>query len=148
MDHQQLRTIGWKPFFQRQLSSDELEATVVARVAAHHGSQVLLLGEAGEFSIPTQLAEAAGEIAVGDWLVLTAPENRAVRRLERQTLLFRKASGEEVKPQVIVANLDTIFIVSSCNEEFNLSRIERYLALTRDITIGSLPKGRGEETYH
>ena len=89
-----------------------------------------MLGAAGEFRIPAQLAESAGDIAVGDWLVLTAEEHRAVQRLERQTLLYRKASGEEVKPQAIAANVDTIFIVSSCNEEFNLSRIERYLALT------------------
>ena len=137
MDNQQLSAIGWKPFFQQQVPPDGLEAVVVARVSAHYGSQVLLLGEAGEFRVPVQLAESAGEIAVGDWLVLDAEDNRAARRLERQTLLFRKASGEEIKPQVIAANLDTIFIVSSCNEDFNLSRIERYLALT--IQSGAVP---------
>jgi len=137
MDSQQLRAIGWKPFFQRQVASDELEAIVVARVSAHYGSQVLLLGEAGEFRIPVQLAESAGDIAVGDWLVLNAEDNRAVQLLERQTLLVRKAAGEEVKPQVIAANLDTIFIVCSCNEDFNLSRIERYLALA--IQAGAVP---------
>src|SRR6185503_10689544 len=63
--------------------------------------------------------------------------HRAIQRLERQTLLFRKGAGEEVKPQVIAANLDTAFIVSSCNEDFNLSRIERYLALT--IQAGAVP---------
>lgn len=110
---------------------------MVARVSAHHGSQVLMLGAAGEFRVPTQLAESAGEIAVGDWLVLTAKDHRAVERLERQTLLYRKASGEEVKPQLLAANVDTIFIVSSCNEDFNLSRIERYLALT--IQSGATP---------
>ena len=57
--------------------------------------------------------------------------------LNAQTLLCRKASGEEVKPQVIAANIDTIFVVSSCNEEFNLSRIERYLALT--LQAGAFP---------
>ena len=137
MDNHQLRAIGWKPFFEQQVSPEVLGTVVVARVSAHFGSQVLLVGAAGEFRIPVQLAESAGEIAVGDWLVLTAEDHRAVQRLERQTLLFRKASGEEVKPQVIAANVDTIFIVSSCNEEFNLSRIERYLALT--IQAGATP---------
>ena len=137
MDNHQLRAIGWKPFFEQQVSPDVLETVVIARVSAHFGSQVLLLGAAGEFRIPAQLAESTGEIAVGDWLVLTAEDHRAVQRLKRQTLLFRKASGEEVKPQVIAANVDTIFIVSSCNEEFNLSRIERYLALT--IQAGATP---------
>jgi ribosome biogenesis GTPase len=137
MDNRQLRAIGWKPFFEQQLSPERPGTVVVARVSAHFGSQVLLLGAAGEFRVPAQLAESAGDIAVGDWLVLTAEDRRAVQRLERQTLLFRKASGEEVKPQVIAANVDTIFIVSSCNEEFNLSRMERYLALI--IQAGATP---------
>lgn len=136
MDNHQLRAVGWKPCFEQQVAP-ELGKVVVARVSAHFGSQVLLLGAEGEFRVPAQLAESAGEIAVGDWLVLTAEDHRAVERLERQTLLYRKASGEEVKPQAIAANVDTIFIVSSCNEEFNLSRIERYLALT--IQAGATP---------
>lgn len=129
MTDRELHTIGWKPFFEQQILADEPEAVNVARVSAHHGSRVLLLGGDGEFSVPVQLAESAGDVAVGDWLVLDAKDNRAIQRLERQTLLFRKASGEEVKPQIIAANIDTIFIVSSCNEDFNPSRIERYLAL-------------------
>lgn len=124
-----LRAFGWKAFFEQQITPDLREHSVIARVSAHFGSQVLLLGESGEFRVPAQLAESAGEIAIGDWLVLTVAEHRAVQRLERQTLLFRKASGEEVRPQVMVANLDTIFIVSSCTEDFNVSRVERYLAL-------------------
>ncbi len=137
MDNHQLRTIGWKPCFEQQLAPAVLGTVVIARVSAHYGGQVLLLGAAGEFRIPVQLAESAGEIAVGDWLVLTATDHRAVQRLERQTLLFRKASGEEPKRQVFAANIDTIFIVSSCNEDFNLSRFERYLALT--LQAGATP---------
>ncbi len=141
-NNHRLRTIGWKPFFEQQLAPNELGNAVVARVSAHYGSQVLMLGAGGEFRIPTQLAQfsretAGGDIAVGDWLVLTDGDHRAVKRLERQTLLYRKASGEEVKPQVIAANVDTIFIVSSCNEDFNLSRIERYLALV--LQAGATP---------
>ncbi|MFB3107431.1 MAG: ribosome small subunit-dependent GTPase A [Pseudomonadales bacterium] len=137
MDNDKLRTIGWKPFFQRQVAPDGVETVVVARVSAHHGSEVLLLGEAGEFRVHVQLAESTGAIAVGDWLVLDAKDNRAIQRLERQTLLFRRAAGEESKSQIIAANLDTIFIVSSCNEDFNLSRLERYLALA--IQTGAVP---------
>ena len=106
-----------------------------ARVSAHHGSRVVFLGEEGEFSVHVQLAESAGEVAVGDWLLLDARDHRAKRRLERESLLSRRASGDEAKSQVIAANIDTIFIVTSCNEDFNLSRIERYLALTLQAEI-------------
>jgi len=137
MNNQKLRDIGWKPFFHEQLSADRQAPIVVARVSSHLGIDVLLLGEAGEFRIPVSLAESAGEIAVGDWLVLDATDLRAVQRLDRQTLLLRKASGNEIKPQAIAANIDTLFIVSSCNEDFNLSRIERYLALA--LQTGATP---------
>jgi ribosome biogenesis GTPase / thiamine phosphate phosphatase len=137
VDNQELQAIGWKPFCHQQLPADRPQAVVVCRVSSHLGSQVLLLGDAGEFRVPVQLAESAGEIAVGDWLVLDAQNDRAIQRLERQTVLFRKASGEEVKAQIIAVNLDTIFIVSSCNEDFNLSRIERYLALA--MQTGATP---------
>ena len=136
MDRNQLRALGWKPFFERQLAPAE-QGTVVARVSAHYGSQLLLVGTEGEFRVPVQLVESVGEIAVGDWLVLTANDHRAIQRLERQTFLYRKASGEEVKPQTIAANVDTIFIVCSCNEDFSLSRIERYLALI--VQSGATP---------
>lgn len=137
MDNEKLRAIGWKPFFQQQVPADGLEAVVVARVSAHFSSEVHLLGEAGEIRIPVQLAESAGEIAVGDWLILDTEDHRAIQRLERQTLLYRKAAGAEVKPQIVAANIDTLFIVSSCNEDFNLSRIERYLALS--LQTGATP---------
>ena len=133
-DDQLLRT-GWKPFFQQQVADHGATATKVARVSSHHGIRVLLLGEAGEFWIPVQSAEAVGGIAVGDWVVLDAGADRVLQRLERKTVLFRKAAGEEVKPQIIAANIDTLFITTSCNEDFNLSRIERYLALALDAGI-------------
>lgn len=135
MSYEQLCKIGWKPFFEQQVSVEEASSTTIARVSAHHGSQVLMLGVDGEFAVPTQLAESAGEVAVGDWLILNAEDHRAVRQLERQTLLHRKAAGEEVKAQLIASNIDTIFIVSSCNDDFNLSRIERYLALSLQANI-------------
>ncbi|MEQ8839095.1 MAG: GTPase RsgA, partial [Lacipirellulaceae bacterium] len=137
MTDAKLRTLGWKPYFEQQLPPEDDPPFVVARVSAHFGSQLLMLGEADEFRIPIQLAESCGDIAVGDWLVLDAENHRVLQLLERQTLLYRKAAGEEVKPQMIAANIDTIFIVCSCNEDFNLSRIERYLALT--LQAGATP---------
>lgn len=137
MNPQKLLALGWKPFFHQQLSEEQLASAVVARVSSHLGIEVLLFGQDGEFRVPVQLAESAGDIAVGDWLVLAAEDHRATHRLDRQTLLLRKAAGPELKPQAIAANIDTLFIVSSCNEDFNLSRIERYIALA--LQSGATP---------
>lgn len=133
-DDQLLRT-GWKPFFQQQIADHGSTPIKVARVSSHLGIRVLLLGESGEFGIPVQSAEAVGDIAVGDWVVLDADADRVLQRLDRTTILYRKAAGEEIKPQIIATNIDTLFITTSCNEDFNLSRIERYLALALDAGI-------------
>jgi ribosome biogenesis GTPase len=135
-----LRELGWQPFFERQVSADEFSQRVMARVSAHHGSQVSFLTESGELTVPSaivetepeQIADAArttSQVAVGDWFLLDPSDFRAVRRLKRKTLICRKAAGETVNAQLIAANVDTVFIVSSCNQECNLSRLERYLAL-------------------
>jgi ribosome biogenesis GTPase / thiamine phosphate phosphatase len=68
--------------------------------------------------------------AVGDWAVL-----RAVRGgpaliealLPRRSAFTRKAAGEVVEAQVVAANVDTVFLVSGLDGDFNLRRIERYL---------------------
>ncbi|MEZ5451158.1 MAG: ribosome small subunit-dependent GTPase A [Thiolinea sp.] len=58
-----------------------------------------------------------------------------LRLLERKTLLKRRGAGNEAVLQLIAANIDTLFVVTSCNEEFNLNRIERYLVLAAEAGI-------------
>lgn len=68
------------------------------------------------------------DFAVGDW-VLTEPGTHVLkRRLERRTLLQRRAEGKSGQ-QLGAANVDTLFIVTSCNADFEVARLERYLAL-------------------
>lgn len=60
---------------------------------------------------------------------------RPLRILDRETVLMRKAAGKRTHDQIIAANVDTLFIVTSCNQDFNVSRIERYLALAYEAKI-------------
>jgi|TARA_R110002126_G_scaffold110918_1_gene248473 ribosome biogenesis GTPase len=71
------------------------------------------------------------EMVVGDWILLDG-QQQFLQLLERKTSFSRKAAGSKIKTQLIAANIDTAFIVSSMNEEFNLSRIERFLALVNE----------------
>lgn len=75
------------------------------------------------------------EIAVGDWILIPNEGERPLRFLERETVLIRKAAGKRTEDQIIAANVDTLFIVMSCDQDFNVSRIERYLALAYAATI-------------
>lgn len=153
--NQRLRQLGWNAGLDQQVTSEESNLYVVGRVCAHHGANVSLLvapfedpkndspnSSFKETSVPVSLLEETPDrgfsnIAVGDWFLLAPSDHRAVRRLDRHTLLARKAAGETVKPQLIAANVDTVFIVTSCNQEFSLSRLERYLALVLDA--GAIP---------
>ncbi|WP_323845457.1 ribosome small subunit-dependent GTPase A [Microbulbifer magnicolonia] len=135
-----LQRLGWKPFFQQQLSLAELGECEVVRVMAVHRSQLQVAGERGEQPLPVTPVLLAEDIeqrpTVGDWLLLERESGKFVRRLERSSLFQRMAPGAR-QLQLIAANVDSVLIVSSCNDDFNLSRIERYLALVREA--GSRP---------
>src|SRR3989475_11618086 len=71
--------------------------------------------------------------AVGDWVVVAPrpPESRAtiLAILPRRTILSRKEAGRTAEEQILATNLETVFVVTSLNQEFNLRRLERYLAV-------------------
>ena len=124
-----LAQLGWRPFFQQQLRLEQWEY-LVARVIAQHRNRLDLLGEAGERGL--DLHPDMPEITVGDWLLLS-PKGDFDKLLERQSLFRRKAAGSRVGKQLIAANVDTLFIVTSLNDDFNLNRIERYLSLANEV---------------
>ena len=80
-------------------------------------------------TLPVQANTA--DHAVGDWVLVEPDTRMLVRRLERKTLLQRRTEGSRV-PQLIAANVDTLFIVTSCNDDLNAARLERYLALANE----------------
>ena len=129
-----LRALGWKPFFQQQLSLEELTDCEPLRVMAVHRSQIEVSGERGDEVILVNgplFDDALEKPTVGDWLLLERDSRKPVRRLERSSLFRRMAPGAK-QVQLIAANIDNVLIVTSCNHDFNLSRIERYLALVKE----------------
>ena len=130
--HYSLPQLGWKHFFQQQLTLEEWEAFTIARVVGLERSVVHLLTTDGKQSLP--ITPHMPGITVGDWLLLD-DEYRFLRLLERSSLFSRKASGTKVATQLIAANVDTVFVVSSMNLDFNLNRIERYLALAHEAGV-------------
>jgi ribosome biogenesis GTPase len=126
-----LAQLGWRPFFQQQIDLEHWDYPV-CRVVAQHRNRLELLSEAG--TVELALHPDMPAITVGDWVVLT-PEHPFIRLLERQSLFRRKAPGRKVEEQLIAANVDTAFILTSLNEDFNLNRIERYLSLVNEAKV-------------
>ena len=138
-----LADLGWTPLFQQQVSLEEMEALLPARVfeVQRSGLRLRLEGEGGgrELEVPLGGKWFQGSPedrpTVGDW-VLFNPQSGAIERLlERKSLLKRMSVNRPGDVQLIAANVDVMFLVSSCNEEFNLARMERYLALAMDAGV-------------
>src|SRR5688500_13877491 len=145
-----LSSFGWNEFFANAYQPFSTGDFVPARVALQHKHTYELLSTHGELT-----AECTGRLlhdasarsalpAVGDWVVarLRPGESQASseRRpradihavLSRRTKFSRRAAGETETEQIVAANMDTVLLITALDQNFNLRRIERYLAVTRE----------------
>lgn len=128
-----LKDYGWTAHFQAQLSADELTTTTPVRVLAVHRDALEVAGPAFAGRVPPLDGDDDEAIAtVGDWLLLDESANRPIRVLDRRSVFKRKSAGTGRRIQLIAANVDTLFLVTSANQDFNIARLERYLALAAE----------------
>lgn len=130
-----LTGLGLDFFFQQQLLLDHSAAVVPVRIMNVHRSGLQLAGENIDRHIELSGHDYELNLTVGDWALFDLNTQRLVRRLERKSLFKRRAPGEDRREQLIAANVDTLFIVSSCNPDFNEARLERYLAIAREAKV-------------
>jgi ribosome biogenesis GTPase / thiamine phosphate phosphatase len=129
-----LSALGWSEFFRSQISVGD-ELLVPMRILSVHRARLSGQGADGPQRLELQPNVRTTEFAVGDW-VLVEPSTQAITRLlERKTLLQRHA---ETGLQLIAANVDTLFIVTSCNDDFSPARLERYLALANEANVNAV----------
>ncbi|GGD02499.1 ribosome small subunit-dependent GTPase A [Aureimonas glaciei] len=127
--------LGWSDFFAEQLGPEDAGLSP-RRIANVHRARLTALSPGGTVRLVLPPHANTGAYAVGDW-VLVDPETEMLRRrLDRHTVLERRIGGTG-EPQLAAANVDTLFIVTSCNADFNPARLERYLALANQA--GTLP---------
>jgi ribosome biogenesis GTPase len=129
----ELSALGFGPFFQEQLH--RYQGLVPARIAAEHrgGHQVWSRASAGLARLSGKLRHRLETAAVGDWVALRdhpGTDHTAVIEhvFERKTEFSRGAAGRQTCPQIVAANVDQVFIVCGLDADFNVHRIERYLA--------------------
>ena len=96
-----------------------------ARVTDVHRDRLDVLGTEGPLTLVS--GQLTGAYAVGDWVYHDG--RQVCQVLERKTAIGRGAAGETGGHQLIAANVDTLAIVTSCNDDFNPARLERYLAM-------------------
>ncbi|WP_460020637.1 ribosome small subunit-dependent GTPase A [Magnetospira thiophila] len=125
-----LQNLGWQPFFAQQTSVEEMRATPPVRITEVHRAGHHIIGEGVDSLIPPH-----SDATVGDWLLLNRDRPGSSILLQRKSLFKRRAPGTNRQIQLIAANVDTVFIVSSCNHDFNVARLERYLALAFEAQV-------------
>jgi ribosome biogenesis GTPase len=129
-----LQCLGWRQFFQSQVIDSDARA---ARVLNVHRDRLEIAHAGGQETVALSARAAAMEITVGDWVVIDGEGPQVVGRLDRFGLFQRRAAGTAGAIQLIAANVDTLFIVTSANRDFNIARLERYLAIAHDA--GAFP---------
>jgi ribosome biogenesis GTPase len=133
-----LAQLGWTSFFSEQVSAEQSRDCQPVRVMSVHRGRVTVSGEGFEGSISSSSTAGGGaedRPTVGDWLLIDRDTRGIVRILDRTSLFKRPAPSDERRVQLIAANVDTLFIVTACDQDFNVARLERYLVLTREVGV-------------
>lgn len=119
------------------------EGLYLARVSVQHKDIYKVVTENGEMQ-----AEVSGKMGyrarntsdypvVGDWVMVDRVDDSGGNAiihyiLHRESFFQRKAAGTSNQSQIVAANIDTVFICMSLNNDFNLRRLERYLSIAWD----------------
>ncbi len=136
-----LLTLGWTDALQDAFAAYAADGLVPARVSVAYGATFRVVTGDGDY-----LADATGKMrheaqgrrdlpAVGDWVavkVATATGGRATIQaiLPRTSVFSRKAAGTDTTEQILATNVDTAFLMTAFDQDLNLRRLERYLAMT------------------
>nr|WP_232214158.1 ribosome small subunit-dependent GTPase A [Bacillus sp. SG-1] len=124
--------------FQERINQLNDKLLEVGRVTSQQKGVYMLVSLYGEYQAKLTgkfhyQAQTTDELpAVGDWVAFKALDNRQAmieKVLPRNSKFSRKKAGDEAEEQIIAANIDYLFIVSSLNGDLNLNRLERYLLL-------------------
>ncbi|MBN2718875.1 MAG: ribosome small subunit-dependent GTPase A [Deltaproteobacteria bacterium] len=136
-----LMEIGFDSFFSSQVDINIESAFIPARIAAEHRGEYDVWSVRGEerakLAAPLFRKLSKGRTGsmpgTGDWVALNPTldvDGLAIveQVFERRTVFTRGAAGLEARVQVVAANVDTVCMVSGLDDNYNIRRIERYLA--------------------
>ncbi len=142
-----LSSLGWDDFFASAFQPYSADGFTPARVALEHKHAYILFSAAGELTGTCtgrllHVTNARAELpAVGDWVAVrpraagAGPEQPPPVDihvvLPRRTAFSRAAAGPVASEQILATNVDTVFLVTGLDGDFNVRRIERYLAVAR-----------------
>ncbi|HEX8560037.1 MAG TPA: ribosome small subunit-dependent GTPase A [Pyrinomonadaceae bacterium] len=138
-DNRNLETYGWDESFAAAFAPHAAEGMEAGRVFLQHNRALMLYTASGELQAETTgrlryHARGAEDLpAVGDWVAFrrVGEEGKAKIHeiLPRRSKFSRRAAGSETAEQIVAANVDTVFLVTGLDHDYNPRRVERYLIM-------------------
>ena len=133
-----LRDLGLNERVEKERDLAGIDPDDLGRVTAEHRERYVVMAADGEYD-----AEITGNMrfgaggredfpAVGDWVAIAryGPQEAIIHWiLPRISVIRRSAAGKAGEVQVIAANIDVALIVQAVDRDFNINRLERYLAI-------------------
>jgi len=119
------------------LIPEATQTASIARITAVHRERYELVTDVGAASAKLKSSKYLNNSdtqfpTVGDFVEIDynpAGDSRIIATLPRKTFFSRRDPTPGRGEQAIAANFDYVFIMQSLNHDFNISRLERYLAL-------------------
>lgn len=144
----ELSDIGWNKNIQNNYQKLRIDNVLLGRVIFHSGKQYKIITTTGELianlssSVINSIKNKSELPSVGDWVCLQKIDELRpyiiVKVIPRFNKLSRKVSGVKSEEQIIASNIDTVFIVTSADQDFNIRRLERYLTVINEIGAQSI----------
>ena len=137
-----LETIGWDLFFKKEFDQYQIQGFIPGRITQIQRKNCIALTELGEIKVKIsgkfRFANSEKEAfpVVGDWVAIKKDPKDVMGVIQtvlpRKSKFSRKVSGKAIEEQIIAANVDIVWIVSSMDNDFNIQRIERYITLVSE----------------
>jgi ribosome biogenesis GTPase / thiamine phosphate phosphatase len=138
-----LNSLGWNNFFEKQFEQYKSSGFEAGRILNEQKERYVVFTEYGEYQgeVSGKLLYSAENTShfpkVGDWVVLSVfkEESKVIIHevLKRKNKFSRQSAGQKVEEQVLAANIDTIFIVQSLDQNYNIKRMERYISMIYEM---------------
>lgn len=130
--------LGLDSFFTNQINDDD--KCKIARVSSVYSglyqveqdNKSMIVACTGSFY--KEITSKADQPVVGDWVLLDNGNN-ICRLLKRKTKVSRASTSSSHEEQILAANVDVAFVVTSLNKEYNINKIERFIIMVQDHGI-------------
>ncbi len=143
-DNHSLLNLGYKINFDKYRYANNLDQFDVGRVIKVNRDRYIIADEHNQYnaeiigSLRYSASSAIDLPAIGDWVAFSSFDTQTAyihAVFERDNILLRKSAGKQVDQQIIAVNVNYGLLLQSVNRDFNLNRLERYLAICYEADI-------------